>query len=270
MITKDENDKKSVSTRDWYDFVGQLSDILPSIHPGGLDATRALLEMCSFDAASRVLDVGCGSGSTACLIAEDYGSSVYGIDLSEVMVAKAKERAKRQGLSEKTEFRVADVLDLPYDDQWFDGVILESVLTPLLGDKKQALREIVRVVRPGGRIGANESTVDPETPPEILALLAKHPAFHGHFTPEMLRDLFVGSGLEVIEMRELKDVDIPKALKGIGLGGLVKFMIQVYPKLVLRLIRDQQIRAAQKIDDELTKMGKEHLGYALIVGQKSG
>jgi ubiquinone/menaquinone biosynthesis C-methylase UbiE len=184
------------------------------------------------------------------------------------MIAKARERARRQGLSDKLEFRVADVFDLPYEDNWFDVVILESVLTPLPGDKTQALKEIVRVVRSGGKIGANEGVVDPDTPSEIMALLAEHPAFYGHFTPESLRDLFESSGLEVIETREAREIDIPQALKEIGFGGLLKFMIQVYPKLVLRLIRDQKIRAARKIDDEITKMGKEHMGYALIVGQK--
>lgn len=171
---------------------------------------------------------------------------------------------------EKLDFRTADVFNLPFEDDWFDVVILESVLTPLPGDKNQALGEIVRAVRPGGKIGANEGTVDPEAPPEIMALLEAHPAFYGHFTAEMLRALFEGSGLEVVEIREARDIDLPQASKGMGLGGLLKFMIQAYPKLVLRLIRDQRFREAQKIDNEITKISKEHMGYALIVGQKSG
>jgi hypothetical protein len=126
----------------------------------------------------------------------------------------------------------------------------------------------VRVVRSGGKIGANEGTVDPGAPPEILDLLEAHPAFYGHFTPETLRALFEGSGLEVVEIREERDVDIPQSTKGIGLSGLLKFMVQAYPKLVLRLIRDHRIREAQKIDNEITKISKEHMGYALIVGQK--
>lgn len=268
MIAEGEKGQKPVGTREWYDFVGQLADILPKIHPGGQAATQVLLEMCRLDSANRVLDVGCGSGATACFVAETYGAQVYGIDISEVMIAKAKERAERQGLTERIEFRVADVFDLPFDDEWFDVVIIESVLTPLPGDKKQAMRQMVRVVRIGGRIGANEGTIDPGSPPEILELIAEHPAFYGYFTPETLRDLFVESGLELIEIRESKDVDIPKPR--MGLRGLMKFMVQDYPKLVLRLVRDKQIRAAQKIDDQLTKMGKEHMGYALIVGQKPG
>lgn len=268
MDAEGERGQKSVGTREWYDFVGQLADILPLLHPGGQDATQVLLEMCRLDSVNRVLDVGCGSGATACFIAEAYPVQVYGIDISEVMIAKAKDRAEQQGLAERIEFRVADVFDIPFEDEWFDVVIVESVLTPLPGDKKQAVNQMVRVVRPGGRIGANEGIVDPGSSPEILELMAEHPAFYGYFTPETLCDLFVESGLELIEIRESKDVDIPKPR--MGLGGLMKFMVQVYPKVVLRIIGDKRIRAAQKIDGELTKMGKEHLGYALIVGQKPG
>jgi ubiquinone/menaquinone biosynthesis C-methylase UbiE len=270
MNAQDQTGDKPIGTREWYDFVGQLADILPELHPGGQDATQALLEMCRIETNSRVLDVGCGSGNTACLIAKDFGAQVYGIDISEVMIAEAKERAERQGLASRINFRVADVLDLPFEADWFDVVFVQSVLTPLPGDKKQAMHEMVRVLRPGGRLGANEGILHPGGPPEFLALLAEHPAFHGYFTAETLHSLFEESGLDVVGIREEKSLHTPAALKGIGWQGLFKFMVQVYPKLLVRLMRDKQIRAAQKLDDELTKQGKEYMGYALIVGQKPG
>ena len=269
MIEKNETGQKPVGTREWYDFIGQLADALPGIHLGGQDATHALLDMCQLDATSRVLDIGCGSGNTACLIAEQYGSPVHGIDISEVMIAKAQERARRQGLSDKVEFRVADAFGLPFDDDWFDVVIVESVLTPLPGDKKQALAEMVRVVRPGGRIGINESTVDPSAPPELLALFAEHPAMHGYFTPRMLRSLFEESGLQVVHMIETRNVEAPNVLKEMGgLRGLLSFMIRVYPRILLKLLRDERFRQAARIDDKITKRSKEYMGYTLIVGQK--
>ena len=106
MIQKSETSQKPVSTREWYDFIGQLADFTTSIHIGGPEATRMLLDMCQLDATSHVLDVGCGSGNTACLIAQQYGSRVLGVDISVVMIAKATERARRQGLLDKVEFRV--------------------------------------------------------------------------------------------------------------------------------------------------------------------
>jgi len=270
MIGKSETSQKPVGIREWYDFIGLLADALPGIHLGGQDATRALLDMCRLDATSQVLDVGCGSGNTACLIAEQYGSRVYGIDISEIMVAKATERARRQGLMDKVEFRVADAFQLPFEDDWFDVVIVESVLTPLPGDKKQALAEMMRVARPGGRIGVNESTVAPSAPPELLALFDEHPAIHGCFTPQTLRSLFEESGLQMVQMTETKNVDAPSVIKEMGLGGLLSFMIRVYPKILLKLLRDARFRKAARIDDKVTKRGKQYMGYTLIVGQKPG
>jgi arsenite methyltransferase len=270
MVGKNETRQKPVGTREWYDFIGLLADTLPGVHMGGQEATRALLGMCQLDTTSQVLDVGCGPGNTACLIAEQYGSQVQGIDISEVMIVKATERARRQGLLGKVEFRVADAFELPFEDDRFDVVIVESVLTPLPGDKRLALTEMMRVVRPGGRIGVNESTVDPSAPPELLALFAEHPAIHGHFTPQTLRDLFEESGLEVVHMTETKNVDAPSALKEMGLRGLLSFMIRVYPKVLLKLLRDARFRKAAGIDDKITKRSKQYVGYTLIVGQKPG
>jgi ubiquinone/menaquinone biosynthesis C-methylase UbiE len=157
---------KPVGTREWYDVVGQLADILPGFHMGGQQATERLLEICHLDKESRVLDVGCGARNTACHIAEVCGSQVRGIDISEVMIAKAEERARRLGVDDGVEFRVADVAQMPFEDEPFDVVLLESVPTPLPGDKKEALRETVRGLRPGGRRGANEGTLDPSAPKE--------------------------------------------------------------------------------------------------------
>lgn len=226
--------------------------------------------MCHLDPTSRALDVGCGGGNTACLIVEQYGSHVQGVDISSVMIDKAKERARRRGLDDKVEFRVADAFELPFEDDSFDVVLVESVLTPLPGDKGKALGEMVRVVRPGGRIAANETTVDPSAPEEWLALLDQHPAIHGYFTAQTLRSLFEMSGLQGVEMVEAQYVDTPKVLKDMGLRGVLSFVFLAYPKILLRMLRDARIREAGKIDDQMTKRGKEYMGYALIVGQKPG
>jgi ubiquinone/menaquinone biosynthesis C-methylase UbiE len=234
---------------------------------GGQDATRTLLEMCKIDATKRILDVGCGAGHTACLIAEQYGAHVYGIDISEVMIAKANERAGRMGLTDRVEFRTADAYQLPFDDGQFDVVLIESVLTPLPGDKLLALQEMTRVLRPGGLIGANETTVDPAAPPELLQAFARHPATYGHFTPDSLRKLFAQAGLQELQMVEAKNVAAPSPLKEMGCGGFLAFMIRAYPKIILTLLRDARFREASRIDDQITKRSKEYTGYALIVGQ---
>lgn len=267
MAENNKTSRKPIGVREWYDFVGQLAEVLPGMHMGGASATQSLLDLCHLESGSRVLDVGCGGGNTACLIAQQYGVAVQGVDLSEVMIEKAKQRARRLGLEDQVEFRVGDAFELPFEDNTFDTAIIESVLTPIPGNKGAALAEMVRVVRPDGWIGANESTVDPSAPEAWLALLDEHPAIHGYFTAQTLRNLFESVGLQKVAVHESQHVETPKPLEEMGLRGFLSFLFRAYPKILLRMLRDARIRKAGSIDDRITKEGKAYMGYALAVGQ---
>ncbi len=124
-------------------------------HLGGLDSTLELISRCQISADTEVLDAGCGVGATACYLVQTYGCHVTGVDLRESMVERARERARQEGVTEKTTFRLADVQDLPFEDESFDVVLCESVAT-FVEDKQQVVDELVRVVRAGGRVGLNE------------------------------------------------------------------------------------------------------------------
>ncbi|MFH1382687.1 MAG: class I SAM-dependent methyltransferase [Chloroflexota bacterium] len=135
-------------------------------HMGGLKATEQLVELCHIKQGKYVLVVGCGVGVTPCYLAERYGCKVVGVDLSEKMVGRSKERARRKGIEDKVEFRVADAQDLPFEDAIFDAIICESV-NAFVENKPGALSEYVRVIKPGGYAGINEVTWL-KTPPEEL------------------------------------------------------------------------------------------------------
>lgn len=112
----------------------------------------------------RVLDCGAGTGSTALLAAQKVGldGKVTLYDMSDGMLAVAKERAAAAGVRERVEFQTGDMLDLPFEDQSFDAVLSTYSMCPLYDPAKGAL-ELYRVVKPGGRIGIAHST-DPERP----------------------------------------------------------------------------------------------------------
>jgi len=57
LTDRNEVDQDRIGTREWYDFVGNLADVLPSLHLGGEKATRDLLEMCQLGPKSQVLDI---------------------------------------------------------------------------------------------------------------------------------------------------------------------------------------------------------------------
>ena len=126
MTNKLSTSPKPIGSREWYDFIGNLANALPGIHMGGLEATRTLVEMCKVKKEKQILDVGCGAGHTACLIAEQHGAHVTGIDISEVMIDKANERAQRMGLMTMVEFRTADAYQLPFGNDCFDIVLIKQ------------------------------------------------------------------------------------------------------------------------------------------------
>ena len=98
-----------------------------------------------------VLDAGCGPGDDALRMAAMVGRSgkVTGIDMSERMIAIAQERAKGAGLP--VSFRTGDVRKLDVPDASFDAVRIERTLQ-ILDNPGQILDELIRVLRPGGRL----------------------------------------------------------------------------------------------------------------------
>jgi arsenite methyltransferase len=123
----------------------------------GVEATQALVELCHIREGKYVLDVGCGVGVSACFIARRYGCKVFGIDILERMVERSRERAKREGVADRVEFKVADAQSVPFEENLFDAVITESV-TAFPKSKQKAVNEYVRVTKTGGYVGLNEST----------------------------------------------------------------------------------------------------------------
>ena len=95
-----------------------------------------------------VLDVGCGTGVITLLLAE-LGHNVTGLDMSEGMLEKAKEKANNFNLT--VEFKLGDAEDPPFEDELFDVVINRHLLWTL-PDPEKAISEWERVLKPGGRI----------------------------------------------------------------------------------------------------------------------
>jgi ubiquinone/menaquinone biosynthesis C-methylase UbiE len=111
-----------------------------------------------------VLDCGSGTGTTAIMAASKVGPNgkVTLFDLSEDMLAVAREKAVRAGLLDRLTFRAGDMVHLPFADDSFDVVLSTYSLCPLY-DPAQGALEMYRVARPGGRIAAAHSTT-PQNP----------------------------------------------------------------------------------------------------------
>jgi arsenite methyltransferase len=107
----------------------------------------------------RVLDVGCGAGTDSLVAAQMVApdGAVTGIDMTDEMLAKARAGA-RELEAENVEFVAGEAEDLPFDDGSFDVVISNGVID-LVPDKDAVFSEILRVLRPGGRIQIADVTI---------------------------------------------------------------------------------------------------------------
>jgi len=116
-----------------------------------IDLIEELLKWAGVQQAQNILDVGCGIGGSSLYLAEKFNATATGITLSPVQAARATERAAAAGLSTRTQFQVADALNMPFADASFDLVwSLES--GEHMPDKVKFLQECYRVLKPGGML----------------------------------------------------------------------------------------------------------------------
>lgn len=100
----------------------------------------------------RVVDVGCGAGLDTLIASKMVGAEgrAIGVDMTPAMLEKARRSAAEMGAG-NVEFREGYAESLPVADEWADVVISNGVLN-LFPDKVAGLREMARVLRPGGRL----------------------------------------------------------------------------------------------------------------------
>jgi demethylmenaquinone methyltransferase / 2-methoxy-6-polyprenyl-1,4-benzoquinol methylase len=137
--------------RTMFDRIAPIYDAMNRAFTMGLDGRwRRLAAASVVRPGDRVLDAACGTGDLA-LAALEAGGDVTGLDFSERML----ERARRK--SDAIEWIHGDVLALPFDDATFDAATIGFGIRNV-EDLDEALRELARVLRPGGRLAVLELT----------------------------------------------------------------------------------------------------------------
>jgi demethylmenaquinone methyltransferase / 2-methoxy-6-polyprenyl-1,4-benzoquinol methylase len=163
-------------SRDSTQFAGQVNrmfdriagryDLLNSLMTAGLHHRwrQRAGERAELGPGDNALDVCCGTGDLALELATRVspGGRVVGCDFSEPMLDLAREKASARGAA-GLRFEWADALNLPYDDERFDAATVGFGVRNL-SDLDRGLREMTRVLRPGGRLVILEIT-QPTRPP---------------------------------------------------------------------------------------------------------
>jgi ubiquinone/menaquinone biosynthesis C-methylase UbiE len=160
---------------------------------------RESLEALQLGAEDRLLDVGCGTGA-ASRSAASVTASVVGIDLSPEMIRQARELAS--GLA-NVHFEIADSEHLPFDDGAFTAVVCSNSFHHY-PDPGRAVREMTRVLAPGGRLVLGDACSD-RTAARIADVFLRRfePGHVRLYRSDELGTFVQGAGLSRVELRRL-------------------------------------------------------------------
>ena len=232
---------------------------IESLHPGGLETTKELADLCKVTENSRLLDIASGTGEGTCFLVEEFKCHAVGIDISQVMITRAKEKAREKNLN--IEFKIGDAHHLPFEDNEFDVVISECAVCAL--DKEMAIAEMIRVATPGGFIGIHDICWKEDTPNDLKVRL-KEIENESPETLEEWKKLFSESGLENCSATD-KSYLMPAWMKSnkqsLGFTGQLRIGMKVFQKWGIKGVKTIM---------ETEKIFENHFtGDGIIVGCKS-
>ncbi|GAC1326023.1 MAG: hypothetical protein NVSMB13_10170 [Mycobacteriales bacterium] len=227
-----------------------------SAHPGGLDLTRYLAGLMGLPPGGRVADIACGSGASGILLGR-AGASVDGVDVEPAAVQRAVQAARRAGMSDRTSWVVGDAHDLPLPSAAYDGVLCECSLSTF-AHPAAALGQMARLLRPGGRLGLSDITLD------RAGLAAAHPrvlaAVDGLTTARPLAayaELIAAAGLQV-ERTVARDDDALALLQ------------RLHRRLSVAGLVSGRARTATAVTAEaMTAVRAGLLGYGVVVALRT-
>jgi SAM-dependent methyltransferase len=168
-----------------------------------------LVQLARLEPGDSVLDIGCGTGTLAIAAKRRVGATgvVEAIDPSPEMIERATWKAARAEVD--VVFRTGSAEALPFPDGHFDAILSTLMLHHLPRPaREQCLREVRRVIKPGGRVIAVDFAIPAPERTGVLARLHRH----GHLALHDIEELLTASGLQVVESGAVGVSDLQFAL----------------------------------------------------------
>ncbi|MDO3408363.1 class I SAM-dependent methyltransferase [Saccharibacillus sp. CPCC 101409] len=174
------------------------------LRPGGVEATSWLLGQGEFTSESRVLEVACNMCTTSIELAQRYRCQITGVDLDSQALQKAESHIRAAGMESHIRVMRGNAMKLPFEDESFDIVINEAMLTMLnRSAKEKAVAEYWRVLKPGGRLLTHDITL---VKPDMASAIAElRQTIHVHVEPMPVGDwesLMRGAGFVEVDHRQ--------------------------------------------------------------------
>jgi SAM-dependent methyltransferase len=234
-----------------------------SLHPGGLALTRKLANELHLGPDDQLLDVACGRGCSAIMLAQVYRCRVTGVDIDPSLLELARADARRYKLDNLATFIEGDATSLPFPSEFFAAVLCECA-TSLFSDKPAGFKEMARVLRPGGHLALSDVTFRPETLPAPLdSPLARALCIPQGMGPEAYAKLIESTGLVVRTRTDYSRTiaaPLEKAQSLLGLGQIGS---------AFGLADPQQLnQIAQALESANLLLAQGELGYWAFIAQR--
>ena len=148
-------EERAAVVRSMFGSIAGRYDATNTVLSGGMHHLwrKRAIEVLAPKPDARLLDVCCGTGDLSFALAESLqpAGAVVGTDFTPQMIDEANAKAGERATPAAVSFQVADAMDLPFEDDTFDGATVSFGIRNVV-DPRAGLAEMARVVKPGGKV----------------------------------------------------------------------------------------------------------------------
>ncbi|MCY4367262.1 MAG: methyltransferase domain-containing protein [Chloroflexi bacterium] len=242
-----------------------------TLHPGGLQLTNRLGRLMGLEGGWWVADLASGTGSSAAAISRVFHCRVIGVEYSREAALEARAIAHSAPVPSQAWFTQGDAESPPLRPRALDAVIAECSLS-VFPDKQQAIDRAVELLKPGGRIGISDVTVEPGSlPSQLNNALGQMLCVTGALGKDQYGSLLTRDGM-INLYREDASVYVTELLSNIKAGISTLNLLGLTPPAIFQEQEEQNVPAIDDwealLDQLIDLVDQGLLGYWLYVAEK--